>query len=275
MDKKLTLLITLVSVAVLGWLDYITGFEITFSFFYLLPISLAAWHLGVEWATIITTLSTITWTYTNWLAGEAHSSEWIRFFNAGIRWVVFLFIALTLTDLKALLQRERTIARTDYLTGIFNKREFFEQLALEIKLAGQRRYSVSFGYIDLDNFKQVNDQLGHSAGDEQLKLISNTIAGTIRKTDLFARLGGDEFGLFLPNVDQEHASPIFEKIHAAVLSSLHEVNSPITLSIGVVTFQTLPHNVDEMIREADTVMYEAKTSGKNRIAHKTIKGEKG
>lgn len=270
LDKRLALLLSLLLIACLGWLDFATGFEISFSFFYLLPISLAAWTLGPKHTNLVTTLSVLTWLYTNWLAGQKYSSEWIRFFNVGVRWAVFLFIANILIELKEALQIERNYARRDFLTGITSKREFFGQLVIELHRAEQIKYPISFGYIDLDNFKKVNDEFGHSKGDEQLRLITNTITGMIRKTDCFARLGGDEFGLFLPNVDQKNAQQIFEKVKDATMEKLREVNSPITLSAGVITFLVPPHSVDEMLHEADSLMYRAKALGKNQVFYKTL-----
>lgn len=263
------LFIALVLIALLGWLDYVTGFEISFSFFYLLPISLTAWYVGIGTSHLITGISVLTWLISNRLAGEVYSSEWIHFFNAGVRLVVFTGIATLLYELKTAFQLERRIARTDYLTGVFNRREFIEQLGLELRRADRLKYPISLAYIDLDNFKQVNDEQGHSAGDEHLKLIATTISNVIRKTDLFARLGGDEFGLFLANVDRRNAEFVLKKIQSAVMHELEEKNSPVTLSIGVVTFLSPPLNVDAMLRRADELMYQAKNKGKDRAVYFT------
>jgi diguanylate cyclase (GGDEF)-like protein len=254
-------------IILLGWLDYVTGFEISFSFFYLFPISIAAWYLGIRNAERFTFLSILTWLVSNWLAGEKYSSEWIRFFNGSVRLIVFLIIVNLLNELKIALQNERQIARTDFLTGIFNRREFIEQLEFEIKRAERLTYPISLAYIDLDNFKIVNDEHGHSAGDEQLKIIAHTIASTVRKTDLFARLGGDEFGLCLLNVDQVNAKLVLEKVNNAVMHELSLLKSPVTLSIGVITFNASPDNIDKMLNKADALMYEAKQSGKKRTVY--------
>ncbi|MBL8062216.1 MAG: GGDEF domain-containing protein [Anaerolineales bacterium] len=254
-------------VVLLGWLDYITGFEVSFSYFYLLPISLVTWYVGIRSGLFITGLGVLSWLGSNWLAGEVYTSEWIRYFNAGVRLAVFSMIASLFYQLKTAIESERALARTDYLTGVFNRREFTEQLELEIKRANRFAYPVSLAYIDLDNFKQVNDVYGHSVGDEHLKLIAASVSVIIRKTDLFARLGGDEFGLFLPNVDQRGAKITLEKIERAVLHELRRLNSPVTLSAGVITFNCPPKSVDLMLKEADALMYNAKQAGKKKILY--------
>lgn len=251
----------------LAWGDYVTGFEISFSFFYLIPISIATWYVGIRSGYFMTISGVVMWLITNFMAGETYSSEWIRFFNAAIRLAVFMMIAGLLNELRDALQKEHEIAHTDYLTGAFNSREFHEQLAFEIKRARRLQYPISLAYIDLDNFKRVNDAYGHSTGDIQLKRVAQIMSATIRKTDVFARLGGDEFALLLPNLDSEHAKLVFHKIEQAVLQGLAELHSPITLSAGVVTFKSTPDNVDDMLRKADALMYEAKHSGKARAMY--------
>jgi diguanylate cyclase (GGDEF)-like protein len=252
---------------VLGWVDYLTGFEISFSFFYLIPISIATWYISIRSGYLMTLIGVLAWVFSNLMAGETYSSEWIRFFNTLVRLTVFMMIANLLHELKTALQKEHEIARTDYLTGVFNSREFHEQLAFEVKRADRLHYPISLAYIDLDNFKRVNDTYGHSAGDFQLKRVTQTITATIRETDLFARLGGDEFALLLPNVDRQQAELVFQKIENEVMKELAELQSPITLSAGVITFKQPPESVDEMIRKADALMYEAKISGKGKAMY--------
>ena len=252
---------------VLGWCDYATGFEIAFSFFYLIPISIATWYIGIRSGYLMTVVGLLLWVVSNRLAGEMYSSEWIRFFNTAVRLVVFMMIANLLHELKIALQAEHKIAHTDHLTGAYNSRELDEQLTFEIQRASRQHYPISLAYIDLDNFKRVNDTYGHSAGDLQLKRIAQTLSDTIRKTDILARLGGDEFVLLLPNVDSEDAKLVFQKVERAVLQELADLHSPITLSAGVITFKKIPASADEMLRQADALMYEAKNSGKAKAIY--------
>ena len=267
LGRRWTFIFSVLLLLVLGWGDYATGFEISFSFFYLIPISIVTWYIGIRSGYFMTASGVLLWVVSNLLAGDTYSSEWIRFFNTAVRLVVFMMIASLLNELRTALQTEHEIARIDYLTGAYNSREFHEQLRFEIKRASRLHYPISLAYIDLDNFKRVNDVYGHSVGDMHLKRIAEIIGTTIRKTDIFARLGGDEFALLLPNVGGEHAKQVFEKIERAVLQGLAELHSPITLSAGVVTFKSTPDNVNDMLRKADALMYEAKKSGKAKAMY--------
>lgn len=250
--------------AVIGLLDFWIGYEASTSFLYLMPIFIAGWYGNRTLGYLFTFFSIFLWTWINWLTGQTYSNELIRVWNAVIRIITFSLFVSLLNELKLALDTERALARTDGLTGIFNKREFEKRLKLELKRAARYSYPVCLIFIDLDNFKQVNDTLGHSEGDAQLKRIAGVISGVIRQTDLFARLGGDEFGLFLPNVNRTAVKTIVSKIERAVAAEMETVQSPITLSVGAVTFRTPPASADDMIRKADALMYQAKFTGKGR-----------
>lgn len=255
--------VSLMLVAFLGWLDYVTGFELSFSFFYLLPIAFSAWYAGRRSAYLIVVMSVLTWGVSNHFAGQVFSSEAIRYFNGFVRLLMFLLIAWLIGELKQVNLRESTLARTDHLTGIMNTREFYERAQLEIKRASRNGQPFSVAYIDLDNFKQVNDEQGHSAGDELLKAITKTISNNLRETDLFARIGGDEFILLLPNTDLKKAGVVISKLEATVKAVLKI--TPVTFSAGVTTFGVQPETVDEILNIADALMYQAKLQGKNRV----------
>lgn len=264
LDYRGVILVAILCTAVIGFLDILIGYEASTSFLYLIPIFIAGWYGNRKLGYFITFTSIFLWTWINWLTGQDYSNEFIRVWNAAIRIVTFSLFVYLLNELKLALHAERTLARTDHLTGLFNKREFQEQLELEIKRADRLSYPVSLVFIDLDNFKQVNDTLGHSEGDTQLRKIAHTISGVIRQTDLFARLGGDEFGLFLPNVNKTGIKAVVTKIEKAVAAEMDVIKSPITLSIGAVTFLSPPDSVDDMIRKADALMYQAKIMGKHQ-----------
>jgi diguanylate cyclase (GGDEF)-like protein len=118
-------------------------------------------------------------------------------------------------------------------------------------------------YIDLDNFKTVNDTYGHLIGDSLLRLVADTIRNNIRTTDVLARLGGDEFVVLLPETDFEQSEIVINKVQTQLLDEMKKNNWPVTFSIGAVTFLTPPESVDEMIKKADNLMYSAKKNGKN------------
>ena len=120
-------------------------------------------------------------------------------------------------------------------------------------------------YIDLDNFKQVNDSQGHTAGDDLLRAVAQLMKSALRKTDVAARIGGDEFALLLTETGEDEAllalSHLRSKLHAAMSAA----NWPVTFSVGAVAFITPPASADQAIKLADTAMYEVKQGGKNNL----------
>ena len=267
LHRNTVLVIVLGLVALLGWLDYVTGFEVAFSFFYLIPIAIATWYISLRFGHFITAVSISLWTISDWQAGELYSHEIIRFWNAFLRFSMFYIITTLLEQFKIVIQKERLLARTDPLTGITNRREFYTQAELEIKRASRYKHPLSIAYLDLDHFKNVNDEKGHLEGDKLLVAITNVISGDVRKTDTFARMGGDEFVLLLPNTDQPAAKVVLGKIERSVAEKMKAMESPVTLSIGVVTFLSVPESVDELLHKADGLMYQAKALGKSRTIY--------
>jgi diguanylate cyclase (GGDEF)-like protein len=227
-------------VAILGYLDYITGFEVTFSFFYLIPIAIATWYLDENSGYFITFLSLATWSISNWAAGETYKYEIIRVWNIFIRLVVFVFIIRLLEEFKRALNHEHLLAQTDHLTGIPNSREFYFQANAEILRACRFKQPITIAYLDVDYFKQINDHFGHSKGDAILRNVAQSILTTIRQTDTVARLGGDEFAILLPNTDQGGARFIMDKVQKKLAERMEKTNPKATFSIGVFTFDAPP-----------------------------------
>jgi len=116
----------------------------------------------------------------------------------------------------------------------------------------------------------VNDSLGHDSGDEVLVHVAATIQRAVRGSDVVARLGGDEFSVLLPETNQEHGMVVVQKLRKHLLEAMREKNWPITFSVGVTSFLTVPESVDEMIREADRAMYSVKLKGKDSVAAHAI-----
>ena len=161
------------------------------------------------------------------------------------------------------------LADHDPITGLFNRRRFDEELARE--LASARRYHTGGAVLalDLDNFKYVNDTLGHNAGDELIACVAELLRGRLRETDTIARLGGDEFAVILPHVDEHQASRVAGDLLAAIRSdalvSTPKGSRRTTASIGIALFGD-PHRLasEELLVEADIAMYDAKEAGRDQ-----------
>jgi diguanylate cyclase (GGDEF)-like protein len=264
--------IALLLVAMVGLLDGVTGPDYSFSAFYLVPVVLTAWYAGRSAAILIAVTGAVAWLAAD-IAGKAyHDNSLVLLWNDFMELTLFLFAAYVISELKERLDCEEEAARTDHLTGIANRRRFGELADDEIRRS--RRYHDSFTviYIDIDNFKTVNDTLGHSEGDRLLRQVAATIAMNIRESDTVARLGGDEFGLLLPVTDSEAAVTVASKMYASLKANVEEV-WPVTFSIGMVTYCTAPASTNEMIRIADQLMYEVKNSGKNELRHLVLPEE--
>jgi diguanylate cyclase (GGDEF)-like protein len=261
------LLIGLGLVAVLGGVDYLTGVQISLSLFYLLPIILCGWYGGGRLGLLISAVSALVWFIADYLGGVRYANSWIFVWNTLIRLGVFIII----TFLLALVRREslanQALVRTDFVTGALSPRAFYELAERELGRLQRQRRPLSLAYIDVDNFKAVNDQLGHSGGDRVLRALTTCFQNQTRASDLFARLGGDEFVLLLPETDERGARQVIGRIHPRLLEQLGHDKPQVTFSIGVVTFATSPGSVDRMIQTADSAMYTVKNSGKNAVVY--------
>jgi diguanylate cyclase (GGDEF)-like protein/PAS domain S-box-containing protein len=159
-------------------------------------------------------------------------------------------------------------AAHDALTGLFNRREFEQRLQQALDSAQQEGVEHALCYLDLDQFKVVNDVCGHIAGDELLRQLAGVLLERIRETDVLARLGGDEFGMLLSHCNPDKARRVAEDILNTVRAFrfMHQEHSfEIGVSIGVVPVNQSSHNVTEVLSAADVACYAAKDSGRNRI----------
>lgn len=168
------------------------------------------------------------------------------------------------------LERDATKqANYDMLTEVLTRRGFLTQAETLYKVIFRNRSSFVFAYIDVDNFKQINDEYGHHGGDEVLKSFALLVKKLIRESDLVGRLGGEEFGLVLPDTDIEGAKHILDKICLTAKNSsvmCQDRAIKYTISIGVALFnQDNIVDLEELIKQADTALYRAKKSGKGRV----------
>ena len=172
-----------------------------------------------------------------------------------------------ISERKKLEARLEHLVSHDHLTGLFNARHFEEALAQETRSAARYGHGGAVLMLDLDHFKQVNDQFGHHAGDDLLKAVAVALQGRVRDTDVLARLGGDEFGIILPQVDAAQARVVAVGIMEALrdhITSLAEDQLPATASIGVALFDGLTNT--GILAAADLAMYDAKRAGGNQLA---------
>jgi len=162
-----------------------------------------------------------------------------------------------------------TMARTDVLTGLNNRRSFYEKANEILKTVIRKKQSISALMIDADNFKELNDTYSHSFGDKVLKKIANNIFASIREIDLCARIGGEEFVVLMPDENIEMAQIVAQRILSNISKKSLEFDGQevqVTVSIGVSACKdTSSVTIDKIIKHADLALYKAKKRGKNCI----------
>ncbi len=252
----------------IGAIRYLTGPELALSLFYLIPITLVTWKVGRGAGIFISVTSAVSWLLADLLMLHEFSNPILPFLNETFRLIVFLVITYALFEMKKLLESQKTLARTDSLTGIANRRAFFELAQTELQKARRFKHPISILYLDLDNFKNINDRFGHHTGDSLLCLVAANIKKSIRETDTVARFGGDEFVIMLSETKSSY--PVAIKIQKKLLNIVKNKKWPVTFSIGAVTFKRPPKSVDELIKKTDSLMYSAKEKGRNMIQHEVI-----
>jgi diguanylate cyclase (GGDEF)-like protein len=241
-------------VGTIGWLDYRTGIYLSFALFYLAPIGLCTRYAGRAWGLGVAAICASVG-----LIGDLSSLGTygvLPIWNAVTRLGVFVVVVVVLARLREAHEAERLLARTDPLTGAANFRWFEEEAQRE--MYSSRRYGgpLSLAYLDLDDFKRVNDEHGHAAGDAVLRCVADTLRFHLRPTDLVARVGGDEFVVLLPHTDRDGA----ERALARVAEDLgHRSDAaPILFSLGVIQLDQAVGSIDDLLGKADERMYEVK-----------------
>jgi diguanylate cyclase (GGDEF)-like protein/PAS domain S-box-containing protein len=172
--------------------------------------------------------------------------------------------------LRTSLENERSLSRIDFLTKIPNRRAFYEATELESQRSRRYRRPLSIVFIDIDNFKDVNDTLGHEMGDDLLRKVAETIRRYTRECNVAARLGGDEFGILLAETGAGGSMAAVSNLRTRLSLLVTTNHWPISFSFGIATFLQPEPSVEDMLRIADELMYEVKRGGKNSIASRVI-----
>jgi diguanylate cyclase (GGDEF)-like protein len=260
------LLLGLALIAAIAWLDYVTGPQLLMNVFYLLPVMLVAWVTASTAYGLLAVLVTfLVGPLEAYLDGFHLYTLPVAAWNAGMRTAVFCIVLLLLAEVRKLVVRLQEQSLTDELTGVANRRAFLEVAAREIERSRRYRHELSLAYLDLDGFKAVNDQRGHMVGDRVL-----LARATARSVDTVARIGGDEFVILMPETDARAAVPLAERLRAACSRAAGSDAVPVTCSVGVVTFECAPTDVEELLAHADALMYEAKAAGGDSVRHARV-----
>jgi diguanylate cyclase (GGDEF)-like protein len=261
-------------IGLLGILDYATGNEFSLSLFYLIPVVLITWAVDYKTGLFMSFLSGLTLLGAEIAAGQIYSHPIFYLLNTLVRTSFLLVVVYLVAELQKSRKEEQLAARTDFITGAVNARYFNELLQMEISRIRRYPHPITLVYVDVDNFKLVNDLFGHKIGDEVLRCIASELKSQLRMTDTIARLGGDEFVLLLPSTRQPEARLVVSKVYANLIEKMRQRNWPVTFSMGAVTCEFSPYSAEQLVNMADELMYEVKNSTKNDIRFRTWAGEK-
>jgi diguanylate cyclase (GGDEF)-like protein len=261
--KGLTMALSGGLIVVTGVLDFLTGYQINLSAFFLLPIFLLAWVSGFWGGFSGALAAAAARTLVDLFSGRFYPNLFYPAWNSAMRLLMFCFVAVLISTIRAFVDNQRALARIDHLTGAANKRSFEERLQAELERSRRYQRPLTLAYLDIDNFKSVNDTFGHAAGDRLLQTAAAVMGTHVRTSDTVARLGGDEFGLLLPEADEEAARSAITKIQSQFASEMQAHEWPVTISIGSLTCYADGQDVDQLLMKADRLMYAAKLKGKN------------
>lgn len=273
MNNKIIFPISVLLTVAIGYYDYKTGAHISMMLLYSIPILVSAWYCGKKEGFVVAFSAAICWFVVNIVHRESADSDVIFSWNALTRLGIFCLIAYSVSlqaQLRRALERERLRADTDRLTGLYNKGAFRERVEEEMNRARRYKHPLSLAFIDLDNFKQVNDTEGHARGDKLLKHVSETIVNTIRETDIAGRIGGDEFTICFPETGEEQVRNAIAKMMKSLDIMTSQSGWQVTASVGVVTCTEICDSYDALLGKADKLMYVAKEKGKNSAEFLTV-----
>lgn len=256
----------LLLVVIISFIRSLTGPEYILSPLYLLPIVMVTWLIGLWPGVVLAIVSVASELIADLAMWKLFTSAAIPFVNEAFCLIVFLVIVYVVSSLK----RNLDISHSDYLTGLANTRRFLEIADIELRRARRYERPIAIAFLDLDDFKAINDAQGHETGDEVIRSIAKSLANSVRDTDLVARYGGDEFLILMPEADEAAAHLIVERLQAQLAKTLVDREIQTTFSAGVVIFNKPPAETNEMLRQADTTMYSAKAAGKNAVQYRVV-----
>lgn len=254
---------TLLALLIVAVLDDRSGSQWSLGLFYYLPIAFAAWRLGRIFGVASGLLCAFAW----WLAAVGHTSSdsFALVWGVFIRSMSFGIVAVMVAEMRKLFERERGLARHCHLTGALSGRAFRDLLELATTRAARRGQGLALAYLDLDDFKTVNDAYGHAEGDARLRAFADAVIGVLGPGDELARTGGDEFVVLLTGHNGNEREAI-ERARSAGTRALAVSKMPITASMGAVIVPAgMRADAGDLVRRADAAMYEGKRAGKGQL----------
>lgn len=254
-----------------GVADWASGERYTVYVLYFPIVALSAWLLGMRAAIVFSFLGSILWIVDDVVSPPEPLPYLAKYWQASIRFIVFVAFANALVRLQRTMKHEFRLSHFDSLTGLSNRGSLFGSGPRDLARCRREGKPLTAIFIDLDDFKKVNDFQGHAEGDRVLQVVADCIRGTARKSDLIARIGGDEFVVLAAEMGFEQARTFIDRMLKNLRMAMTKGNWPVTFSIGAATYEFPPETIDELIRTADELMYTVKRSRKDSVRHELIR----
>jgi diguanylate cyclase (GGDEF)-like protein len=251
------------------WVNLKTQPEFRLGILYVVPVLLVAWHDGFGWGALFA-VATAGLRFLVGIDQMPPETPLIARLVNELAYLAVVGVAITgLSQLRRTQVQLQLLATHDPLTNVLNARAFSNEVSQE--LWRNRRYGrpLALIYLDLDDFKAVNDAHGHATGDAVLRLVADATRTAVRQADIVGRLGGDEFGVLMPETDGMVAHAAATRLASSIRTVFRGTPS-VTASIGVVSVTGTEAGTDELLQKADQAMYQAKRAGKDRVVQVAI-----
>jgi diguanylate cyclase (GGDEF)-like protein len=262
LPKAVVMGISVILILVIGTVGYSFTAPVSLLIFYLIPVVIATWFVGLRPGVLAAVLSAIAIAYGQWVPSQLALSLW----NGGVAGVVGCVVADLIHRIKISSEIERQLSRTDASTGAINRRFFMELLEAEFNRAERYRFPLTMVYIELDNLAEINQRLGYQKGDELLYQFVELLSEALRANDVVARLSNDEFAMILPQTNDTQAQQVFTRILPDLKTALEAQEVPIECIFGVMTFLEMPEEFTIINDEASKFLKQIKASGQSRLA---------
>ncbi len=259
--------LSFVLILILGVMQFLFRETVTIAPLYIFPILFSSWYGSKITGILSAFLSTLVF-----VVIETTYNRVLPTFNellllSAPYLTAYLLLAILIINFRDVHRIEVYAADTDNLTGLHSARSFYVELANELLRSKRYDHVFSLAYLDVDNFKSINDSLGHREGDKLLKEVANCLVSSLRGTDVIARLGGDEYACLLHETNQQKAKSAFLKTVDLLNKRMVKNKWDVSFSIGVMTFENIPEDIKEAIDLADKLMYSVKNDNKDNIAY--------
>ncbi len=264
--------VALALVAAVGLVGYTSnmypdGKDISLEIFYFIPVALVSWATGRAWGMVMAAIAAAVCFSIDIANGTTYHHASAYSWNIAARFGIFLSMGLLVSFLREKMEREEALTHSDALTGAVNRAFLFRLMQMEVVRLARYKRPFTVIYIDLDNFRAVNERLGSEAADQVLIRVVKCIQSHLRATDTVSRVEGDEFAILLPETGREASEVVTSKIHRVLTDAMHEQSWPVSFSMGALSCVRPPKSVDDIFLRADLLMQEVKQGGKNRVQH--------